>query len=857
MNTTTNSPAIKNNNNKIANNIMMTKPIDKKWEMINFLKKNNILYGFNTVDVKYCDKKKALKQKGYLKWANGKPYKYPDFNKKKNYYEKHDSILCKVNDENLYTTKTTLANYLVIDTYDIDIIDIDKPLLFKKNKPEIYEKLQNTPYYESRNSIFKENNEYRHYIVNVKNCPDGLRKDIKFGDLLTGQSAWVNLGQELINPDNEIMSIDYIDLLYKKSKKNHSEKIRRSSAKNSDYTIEQLDNLLYLVDDSNFTITKKWKKYMIIIKSLFPKDGYVLFHKHSQRCTDKSIISTDEELKSFYDDFVIDNDHYNPLTINTVVMDAKEKSPIKYIEWSNKWLDDKYKKLNNIYFDVHDRSTHNISKTFYNMFKDKFIYNNKRWYFYNGNYWKYEKEHTTMTKFYSNQFYEFFRYLLYKSNMRQNDKALTEEQREIIQKESELYISVMATITDIKKIIDLIKHSIVHFIKDDEFEFNKMAHILQHKNCVYNLNTHTLEKSNPLHYTSQCTNILITERDENKIKSLNDIFDNIFYNEDENKQLYFEILSTGMYGRSLEKFVLAFGAGRNGKGLINELMEYMLNNNIISGYSYRAKAISFQTESTQGASPEIANLHDKRFVVTSEPEKNKSFNTARIKEITGGDSINARNLFSSNTRTTLRITLISETNSKQKFDNIDIGICDRLVEIPFKSAFYDVETDNPPVFKKNTFFKSSEFKELYAEALFYILCDYWKTYDDRGRKLKIGEKIKERTKQYMIASDELSYWFDDQYINTGNKDDILKMKDVYANYKSGEYYNNLSKKSKNKNNKTWLINELQNNIIYNSFYKIRHSSKKKQYKNIMVSFREKTLEEKGEESNYNDTYGDL
>jgi phage/plasmid-associated DNA primase len=56
---------------------------------------------------------------------------------------------------------------------------------------------------------------------------------------------------------------------------------------------------------------------------------------------------------------------------------------------------------------------------------------------------------------------------------------------------------------------------------------------------------------------------------------------NTLFPEKESKTLYLTILSTGLDGIPLEKFILANGSGGNGKGLLNELMQYTLGE-----YSY-------------------------------------------------------------------------------------------------------------------------------------------------------------------------------------------------------------------------------------------------------------------------------
>ena len=86
-----------------------------------------------------------------------------------------------------------------------------------------------------------------------------------------------------------------------------------------------------------------------------------------------------------------------------------------------------------------------------------------------------------------------------------------------------------------------------------------------------------------------------------------------------------------------KKFVLANGGGGNGKGLLNELNQFMLGNDACI-----LPATILVGAMKQGNCPEIANINSKRLVFVREPNPEFKFNCATIKEITGGGEINAR-----------------------------------------------------------------------------------------------------------------------------------------------------------------------------------------------------------------------
>ena len=74
---------------------------------------------------------------------------------------------------------------------------------------------------------------------------------------------------------------------------------------------------------------------------------------------------------------------------------------------------------------------------------------------------------------------------------------------------------------------------------------------------------------------------------------------------------------------------MANGGGRNGKGLINELMLKMLGDD----YSYTGHINTLTKELKSGPNPEMAQLDKKRFVKFEEPNDNDMLNLGNIKKL--------------------------------------------------------------------------------------------------------------------------------------------------------------------------------------------------------------------------------
>jgi phage/plasmid-associated DNA primase len=184
-------------------------------------------------------------------------------------------------------------------------------------------------------------------------------------------------------------------------------------------------------------------------------------------------------------------------------------------------------------------------------------------------------------------------------------------------------------ILNFKKRDEIIK-DILCILSNDNIKFDNEPYLYAFENKIFDLRIGEFIKPKPEYYISISCGYDYIEDDENNKDVLNKLLDSIFP-QPELKKLYLTILSTGLDGFSLEKFILANGRGGAGEGVINELTQHMLGN-----YAYVLPSHILLKEMKTGSNPEVANMLNKRFVIAREPDRNLQFNCATIKEITGG-----------------------------------------------------------------------------------------------------------------------------------------------------------------------------------------------------------------------------
>lgn len=144
------------------------------------------------------------------------------------------------------------------------------------------------------------------------------------------------------------------------------------------------------------------------------------------------------------------------------------------------------------------------------------------------------------------------------------------------------------------------------------------------------------------------------------------------------------------------------------------------------------------------------------------------------------------------------------------------------------------------VFLGDNSVKSSSFLEKYRLPFTNLLLPYFQKFKSAGYNItNIPESIKEQSRKYMEQSDQLYTWFNDSYKKTGEKTDVLKLKDVFAELKESGYYLNLTKQNKRKLTYASLIEYVEKSPLLRMFYKEWVRINKVAYRNILIGFVQK------------------
>jgi len=136
-------------------------------------------------------------------------------------------------------------------------------------------------------------------------------------------------------------------------------------------------------------------------------------------------------------------------------------------------------------------------------------------------------------------------------------------------------------------------------------------------------------------------------------------------------------------GRSTEKvFLMLIGVGDNGKSVLVEVLKWLLG-----GYAAKidTELLMAQPRSPQGPSPEILDIKGRRLIYANETSEGQQLSDARVKDLTGGDTLAARPLYGK-TRVEFSPThkLMMIGNHKPKITDNTSGMWNRVVLVPFE-----------------------------------------------------------------------------------------------------------------------------------------------------------------------------
>ena len=296
----------------------------------------------------------------------------------------------------------------------------------------------------------------------------------------------------------------------------------------------------------------------------------------------------------------------------------------------------------------------------------------------------------------------------------------------------------------------------LHFDTKLESRLDENPYLICFKNGIFDFQQKMFRDGIPEDYVSKCTDIDYIEIDRTNEKhiqimaEINEFMAQLFPNERLRKYVWEHLASCLLGTNKNQTFNIYTGVGSNGKSVLVKLISMVLGD-------YKGTVpISLITQKRLGlggTSSEVAQLKGLRYAVMNEPSKGDIINEGIMKELTGGDPIQARELYKSAITFIPMFKMACCTNTLFDIQSNDEGTWRRIRVVDFQSRFVDKPSDNPEdyEFKKN---KSLENKfETWAPIFASMLVEIVLKTDG---KVEDCEEVLQASKTYRENQDYLA-----------------------------------------------------------------------------------------------------
>lgn len=213
-------------------------------------------------------------------------------------------------------------------------------------------------------------------------------------------------------------------------------------------------------------------------------------------------------------------------------------------------------------------------------------------------------------------------------------------------------------------------------------------------------------------------------------------------------------------------FTFLHGLGANGKSVFIELMAWVLGD-----YAQKIPTdmLMHHQRNPQGPSPDIVALKGKRFVYANETEEGRRLAEARIKDLTGGDTLSGRIPYGKadiNFRPSHKLTIVG--NHKPEITDTSAGMWRRVALVTFDQTIPEAQRD-PRLLETLKAEGSGVLNWMLAGLADYL-----------AQGLQVPKAIRAATAAYQEEQDIIGEWVADDCITGRGRS--AKKADIYRAY---------------------------------------------------------------------------
>jgi P4 family phage/plasmid primase-like protien len=428
-----------------------------------------------------------------------------------------------------------------------------------------------------------------------------------------------------------------------------------------------------------------------------------------------------------------------------------------------------------------------IATVLYHLFKDEYVCTSvkgKEWYRYINHRWMEIDSGTTLRKAISVE----LRDLYHKKAM-----ALTIEASRI-DPENEAYTKKRNRASHILSICEKLSNTntkknimteAMELFYDRQFleKMDSNPDLLCFANGVFDFKEKRFRQGYPEDNLSKCTNIdykPLTAADRHIMDEIEDFMRKLFPKPELCEYMWNHLASTLIGSTANQTFNMYIGSGQNGKSVLVDLMSEVLGN-------YKGivplTLVTQQRTKIGGLAPELVALKGVRYAVMQEPTKGDKLNEGIMKELTGGDPLQARALFKEPVTFMPQFKLVVCSNNLFDIKSDDHGTWRRIRKVDFLSLFtenpVDGDDEKPYQFKlvKDIKDKFKDWKCVFAAMLVKRACE-------TNGIVKDCDIVMQSSLAYKESQDYIAEFIRDKVATEPN----AKIQKTELNQEFGEWY---------------------------------------------------------------------
>ena len=347
-----------------------------------------------------------------------------------------------------------------------------------------------------------------------------------------------------------------------------------------------------------------------------------------------------------------------------------------------------------------------------------------------------------------------------------NEYDSTSEQFKNIQERSKRMTEVCSQLKSTSVKNNVLREVREMFYDKDFIEkMDSKTHLMGFNNGVVDFKEKIFRPGQPYDFISKCTDIDFLETYATGCKEYETIereiiaFMEQLFPSPELRAYMWEHLASCLIGVNRDQtFNIYNGCGSNGKSKLVELMSHCFG-------EYKGTVpITLITEKRNkigGTASEIAQLKGVRYAVMNEPSKGDRINEGPLKELTGGDPVQARALYQEMITFVPQFKLVVCTNVMFDVKSNDNGTWRRICKVDFESLFCEEPKYDDPDMPYQFMIDKRLDEKLEGWAPIFMAMLVKKAYETGGT-VATCEKIKLSSNKYRNSQDYLSEFIRDK-----------------------------------------------------------------------------------------------